>query len=111
MLHHFDMFFVLLSSLILTISSYAYNTSNCIRVESRWGQSCNSSRSLDLVYRNVCGQEVYLKSCIQKTDGGRTYTAANIRPGGRYIGSFACSSTGRYEWNSCTGGRSECGNW
>ncbi|EQC48924.1 hypothetical protein M899_3197 [Bacteriovorax sp. BSW11_IV] len=52
-----------------------------------------------------------MKSCIQKTDGGRTCTAANIRPGGRYIGSFACSSTGRYEWNSCTGGRSECGNW
>jgi len=101
-------FLLVLVGLVGTLS--ATDTQYCTRLVPQWGGQCGRSDSLSMDVINQCNTTIYVKMCIEKKDG--TWACGSdsgLAPGAKNVGFWTCSSTGRYEWSSCTGGYAECG--
>ena len=95
---------------ISSTSINAENTEHCISLEKVRGNSCGSPKSMDVRVTNKCPHPVYVKMCIQRTNGTWDCKSdSHLDARKTNTGFFTCHSTGKYEWSSCTGGYSECG--
>lgn len=103
--------FLLLSGMLLVSTSvFSLNTKHCVNLVSEWGKKCNSTKSLQKIAENNCSEDVYIKMCIEKSDGKWSCSSVSkFKPNAKASGFYTCHATGKYEWASCTGGREECG--
>lgn len=93
-----------------SVHAMAADTDHCVSLDSIWGNNCGSSNSLQIVPKNNCGQKVYVKICIEKTNGGWSCGSdSSLRSGRKNTGFWACKATGNYKYATCTGGYKECG--
>jgi len=103
---------IALLTTLLVMSSYASAGSarHCVAVDGKWGANCGSSGSYGLSVTNNCSVPIYVKACVEKTNGD-WFCGSNssLKPGMSYGGTYTCAGTGRSRWDACTGGFSECG--
>ena len=101
---------LILCALMFSGNVYAKNTRYCVALEANRGNKCGKPESMQITVRNQCSVPVYVKFCIEGQDGkGDCGSDSHLKPGKSNGGFWDCRSTGRYEWDSCTGGYKECG--
>ena len=97
-------------TVLFSFNAYAESTRHCVSLETPRGQSCGSPDSMNVIAQNNCGTTVYVKVCVEKTNGKWSCGSdSSLRPGARNGGFYTCHATAQYRWDSCTGGYSECG--
>lgn len=104
-----NLFAIIAGCLFLSMNVNAASTTRCVSIETVSGEHCNSDDSLQVKVTNDCSQPVYVKMCIEDKIRGWTCGSDTMRSGETNTGFFACHATTKYEWDSCTGGYSECG--
>jgi hypothetical protein len=99
-----------LLTFIFSLNIHASSTTHCVNVETTRGDSCGTPDSMNVWVTNNCPSMVYVKVCLEKADGNWSCGSdSSLRPGKRNGAFYTCHATRNFEWNSCTGGYSECG--
>lgn len=103
-------FTLLIGLFIWSINAHAVDAKGCISLSDERGNHCGSPDSTQVRIRNNCPVKIYLKLCLEKTNGQWDCTSdSSFAPGEAYNGGWTCHGTGRYQYAACTGGYSECG--
>jgi len=102
--------FLIITCLFFSLNVYSADTAKCVNLESFRGDNCGSPDSIRVNVTNRCAKKIYVRMCQQRSDGKWTCGSDSaLKPGSTNTGFYTCHATGKYEWNSCTGGYKECG--
>jgi len=106
----YKLFVAVFFILIFSLNTHASSTRHCVNVETTRGDSCGTPDSMNVWVTNNCSSKVYVKVCLEKTNGKWSCGSdSSLKPGKRNGGFYTCRATRNYVWDSCTGGYSECG--
>ena len=101
---------IVCSSLLCAPTVWAVDARQCLKLKVERGNVCYEDRtSIQVKETNQCNQRIYVKTCLEKIEGGWSCASGYIMPGDTKHGSWTCRATGRYRTATCTGGYEECG--
>ena len=74
----------------------------CVKITEERGKRCNKPNSLSFAVHNQCSSPIRLLSCFEKPGGKLSCSLnSNLRPGGKDVGAYTCTPTGRWRLAIC----------